>query len=90
MSIKHKIRDGKGGTKEVRLTSRSAIKAFCYECVCWNYYEVEKCTSPLCPLFPFRNIGATKGTRPVSQKSLDALQIARRKAVESTISAMPI
>lgn len=54
MAVKHTIRDNKGGTREVSLTSLSAIRTFCLECVGWGYYEVEKCTSPLCPLFPFR------------------------------------
>ena len=54
MSIKHTIRDGKGGLKEVRLTSLLAIRAFCRECVGWKSLEVEKCTSALCPLYPFR------------------------------------
>jgi len=54
MVIKYTIRDNKGGKKEVRLTSLSAIRAFCLECMGWSYSEVEKCTSPLCPLYPFR------------------------------------
>ena len=54
MSIKHMIRDSKGGLKEVRLTSLSAIKAFCRECVGWKSSEVGQCTSTLCPLYPFR------------------------------------
>jgi hypothetical protein len=54
MAVKTTIRNNRGGTKEVRLTSLSAIRAFCLECVGWSYYEVEKCTAPLCRLFPFR------------------------------------
>lgn len=84
MAIRHTIRDNNGGTKEVKLTARTAILAFCYECMGWNYYEVEKCTSPLCPLYPFRNREATKGTRPVSQKAIQALQKAGRERREST------
>ena len=42
MAIKHTIRNNKGGAKEVKLTPLSAIRAFCYECVGWNWYEVEK------------------------------------------------
>ncbi len=87
MAIQHAIRDNKGNTKAVKLTALSAIRAFCFECTCWNYYEVEKCTAPLCPLYPFRNREATRGTqgrREVSQKSLEALKKARAKRQEST------
>jgi len=80
MSVKHTIRNNKDGTKEVQLTPLSAIRAFCFECMGWNWYEVEKCTSPLCPLYPFRNIGATKGTKKVSSKSIEALKKSSRKA----------
>lgn len=83
MAITHIIRDNKGGTKRVRLTARTAILAHCFECMGWNWYEVEKCTSPLCPLYPFRNRGATKGTREVSKKSIEALKIAGRKSQKS-------
>jgi hypothetical protein len=84
MSIKHQIRDRKvGRTKTVNLTPLSAIRAFCFECTGYNYYEVEKCTAPLCPLFPFRNPNATKGTRNVSQKTIEILKIARAKRQES-------
>ena len=83
MAIKHTIRDNKGGTKEIKLTARTAILAFCYECMGWNYYEVEKCTSPLFPLFPFRNREATKGIRSVSQKAIQTLQKAGRERRQS-------
>ncbi|MHC4130486.1 MAG: hypothetical protein ACYSSP_03540 [Planctomycetota bacterium] len=33
---------------------RAAIKAFCLECVCWHKEEVRLCSSPACPLFPYR------------------------------------
>ena len=33
---------------------RSAIKAFCYECIGYVRKELENCTSPLCPLFEYR------------------------------------
>ena len=79
MAIKHTIRNNKGGAKTVKLTRSSAIHAFCYECMGWNYYEVEKCTDPLCSLFPFRNTGATKGTKEVSQKSIEALKLSASK-----------
>jgi len=54
MAIRHTIRSSDGGTKEVKLTPIHAIRYFCLECVCWSFEEVEHCTSPLCPLYPFR------------------------------------
>jgi len=55
MAVKHTIRkDGNGNTKEVSLTPLTAIRAQCLECMGWSYEEVKNCTSPLCPLYPFR------------------------------------
>ena len=31
-----------------------AIRAHCLDCVCGSYKEVELCTAPKCPLYPFR------------------------------------
>jgi len=33
---------------------RSAVKAFCLECVCWQKEEVRACTDYACPLYPYR------------------------------------
>jgi len=33
---------------------KSAIRAFCLECVGWQEAEVHRCTAPACPLFEFR------------------------------------
>jgi len=52
--MKHEIRTI-DGTTVVDLTRRSAIKFFCKECMGFNEAEVSACTSPLCPLYPFRN-----------------------------------
>ena len=55
MAIRHKIRkDGLGNTKIVKLTARRAIIENCKECMGFQIAEVRRCTSPLCPLFPFR------------------------------------
>lgn len=55
MAIRHTIRkDGKSNTRVVNLTPLSAIRAACLECVVWSFDEVKNCTSPLCPLYPFR------------------------------------
>lgn len=61
MSIKHEIRaNGKGDTKVVSLTARTAIQAHCKECVGWVKNEVQKCSDPHCPLYPFRSRGTPK------------------------------
>lgn len=84
MAIKHQIRDKRQRkTRTVNLTPLSAIRAFCFECTGYNYYEVEKCTAPLCHLFPFRNPNATKGTRNVSKKGIEAIQKLKRERGES-------
>jgi hypothetical protein len=54
MSIKHKVHDFKGGSVELTLTPRTAIKRFCLECMCGQQAEIQRCTAPLCPLYPFR------------------------------------
>ena len=55
MAIRHKIRaDGAGKTKVVKLTARRAIIENCKECMGFQTAEVRRCTSPLCPLYPFR------------------------------------
>ncbi len=33
---------------------RAAIRAHCLMCCGWQAVEVELCTAPECPLFPFR------------------------------------
>jgi hypothetical protein len=33
---------------------RSAVTAFCRECVGWEREEVRRCTSHACPLYPYR------------------------------------
>jgi hypothetical protein len=55
MAVDHTIRkNGNGETKEVKLTFRSSIRAFCLECMGWSPEKVKHCTSPTCPLYPFR------------------------------------
>jgi len=33
---------------------KAGIKSFCLECMGWVRKEVELCTSPACPLYPYR------------------------------------
>ncbi|OHB52622.1 MAG: hypothetical protein A2Y12_03640 [Planctomycetes bacterium GWF2_42_9] len=34
---------------------KAAMRAFCLECVGWQYNEVQQCTDLGCPLYPYRN-----------------------------------
>jgi len=52
--IKHIIWGKNGEQKKVELTPLKAIRLHCLQCVCWTAYEVKNCTSPRCPLYPFR------------------------------------
>lgn len=33
---------------------KSAVHAFCLECVAWQRKEIEQCTDYGCPLYPYR------------------------------------
>ena len=39
-----------------------AIRNHCLECMGGSFYTVANCKSPLCPLFPFRNVTIDKTT----------------------------
>jgi len=79
MSVIHTIRkDGKENFKTVRLTPLKAIRAFCLECVCWNPHEVDRCTAPFCPLFPFRT-----GDPSAPKPSIALRNAAKRVAFKS-------
>ena len=59
MAVRHRVRsDGKGNTKVMSLTPKSAIRQFCRECFGFEKGAAEGCTDPLCPLYPFRVPGA--------------------------------
>jgi hypothetical protein len=52
--MKHTVRTSNNKTIEVNNYIRSmAIKLMCTECLGWETHPSE-CTSPLCPLFPFK------------------------------------
>ena len=36
---------------------KASIRTHCLQCVGWNASEVRRCTSPKCPLYPFRITG---------------------------------
>lgn len=54
----HKIRTKDGGEKEFSKLNRAlAIKLLCMECLGWEGHPkdaVGGCTSPMCPVYPFR------------------------------------
>ena len=52
--IIHTVRTADGGRVRVRLTPRMAIALFCTECLGFEGNPKTDCTSPLCPLFPYR------------------------------------
>jgi len=62
MAVKHQIRTEDGKLKTVKLTARQAILAHCRECMGFASYDVRGCTSPNCPLFPFRTLDTPKDT----------------------------
>jgi hypothetical protein len=63
--MNHTIRHEDGGTVEVKgVTRTKAIKLMCTECMGWITTDVGKCTSTLCPLYPYRRpCMAAKGER---------------------------
>lgn len=80
MAIKHKIRDSKGALVQVELTPLKAIKKFCLECMGFQQPEIERCTAPACPLFPFR----TGDAHTVSQERRNALRDVNKNRVEGS------
>ena len=76
MAIKHTIRTAEGGTKEVTLTPRTAIKNLCIECMGFQQREVKLCSSPQCPVYPFRNGEAHTGRKGNPDAFKDATQVA--------------
>ena len=49
--MKHTIRWKNNTTREVNITKSSGIKFMCLEC---QGHTSDPCTSPLCPLYPFK------------------------------------
>ena len=73
LMISHTIRRKEGGTETVKLNPLLAIKANCRECLGWEG-STESCTSPLCPLFPFRT-GESHNHKNFSPESRAAMSI---------------
>lgn len=58
--VNHTVRTKDGGTRLLKgLTRGQAIKVMCMECLGWDVHPKD-CTSPLCPVFPYR--GPTEKT----------------------------
>ena len=47
---------------------RAAVNSFCMECCYWQKEEVRLCTSPTCPLYPYRpyKISSNQGSEELS------------------------
>ena len=68
MSVKHRVRTREEGkTKLVTLTPQQAIRLACVECMGFELVGPRECTSPLCPLFPFRTGRQDKDYHPISE-----------------------
>ena len=68
MAVRHRVRtDGKGSTKIMSLTPKTAIRQFCRECFGFEKGAAEGCTDPLCPLYPFRVPGAHKNASTIAE-----------------------
>ena len=48
------------------ITAIKAIRLHCLECLGNSYLEVEKCSRPKCPLWPFR-FGTNPRIKPLSE-----------------------
>ena len=48
---------------------KSAIKAFCLECVQWQKEEVRLCTALACPLFPYRPYQAQESSNQCDNRA---------------------
>jgi len=53
--IEHEVCTKDGGTKIItEYTRKKAILAMCTACMGYESDPIKECTSPMCPLFPFR------------------------------------
>lgn len=90
MKIRHTIRTKNSDAKEVTLTFKSAIRAFCAECCGWVETETRRCTAKLCPLWPFRCSGIIpvdpiRSKRTASRNGSDALKLWRDRQKQSRV-----
>ena len=72
MAVTHTIKDRDGNLVEIKGYRKAiAIRKFCMECLGYSWAEVQRCTAPLCPLFPFR-LGNEKGLLPENVEHLES------------------
>jgi len=68
VSMTHTVRTRDGATVALDGYTRSkAIKAMCSECMGWEAHPKRDCTSPLCPLYPYR--GRTLATQTATPRA---------------------
>ena len=53
--VSYTVRTKDGGTKALKYGRKQAILLMCMECMGWEDHPHD-CTSPLCPLYPFRGV----------------------------------
>jgi hypothetical protein len=64
--VSHTVRTRDGGVKTLKYGRKLAIRLACTECLGWEDHPKD-CTSPLCPLFPFRGITLLSQRRAANQ-----------------------
>ena len=75
---------------------KTAIRAFCLECVQWQRAEVENCTDTGCPLYPYRPYQevpwkASRHSKERSEKQVDsAKRLVELKKKHQGILCAPI
>jgi hypothetical protein len=84
MSVKHEIRNPKGGTMEVTLTPLTAIVQMCRECLGYELDPAD-CTSPLCACYPFRTGDAHSG-KTMSEENRNKARARLAEIRNSTVS----
>lgn len=72
-SVYHTVRTADGRYRELRLTRKVAMAAFCSECMGFEENPAD-CTSKLCPLYPFRakTLETRRGTMDHPQPNIES------------------
>jgi hypothetical protein len=65
----HTVRTKDGGQKAIKYGRKQAILLMCTECLGWEGHP-KTCTSPLCPLFPFRGITMSSQRSKPNRRSI--------------------
>lgn len=80
--VQHQILGPNGNLIEVNLTLRTAVKAFCTECMGFERARVKDCTSKTCPLWPWRGASTAhlaRRTLTPEQKAQAAARLAKTR-----------